>query len=418
MTRETIYRELFNDFINHPKIDSHEHLLPQASYQGKDDILFSILEKSYLPWICFGARDLYTTTCQKIDLRQRISTVPASSFYRYLLKAFDFMYGFRGDLLDDAEWETLRLAIEKEYAREQTIDKWLRNRLSIRRIVWDPYWAVGEYEADQALFVPVLRIDPYFFGFSASARDHDGNTPYRPGEEKERDICTFDDYLALIDRRFAEGLQAGITSLKCAIAYDRGLDFPPVTRERARRAFEREDGKEEAGEINDFQNFIFHYFLEKAVERNLPIQIHTGPGKAFQGAAFRLGIVFEIYRSVKISLLHGGFPWVGEPGAMAHFYPNLFIDLAWLPLLSPTCADLALTQWIEATGGSRIMLGGDSWNAEGAVGSLLYNLECLSRVLTGFVERRYLSLPTARDIGHLILWGNPVEFFGERLGLP
>jgi len=61
------------------------------------------------------------------------------------------------------------------------------------------------------------------------------------------------------------------------------------------------------------------------------------------------------------------------------------------------------------------MMGGDSWNVEGAVGSLLFNLETIAQVLGEMVETGYLSMADAQEIGKMILWDNPREFFASSL---
>lgn len=407
-SKDSTDREIWEALLESPKIDTHEHLLPQETFRESPDVLFAILEKSYLSWICFEARD-------RNSLREAMQKIPASAFLKYLQRAFAFMYDFSGDLRKEEDWQALQEMVHQAYTEKDLVAEWLRGKLRIEKVVLDRYWVVNDYNLERDLFVPVLRIDPYFYGFSASARDHDGQNPYTLGEQKGREIATFEDYISLMDRRFKEGVNRGIVALKCAIAYDRGLDFPYTPPEKARVAFEREDGQESPEEILDFQNFVFHYFLQKAADCDIPVQIHTGPGKSFQGAPYRLGPIFERYPSLKMALLHGGFPWVGEPGAMAHFYPNLYLDMTWLPLLSPTFSDLALAQWLEVTGGSRIMLGGDSWNVEGAVGAFLVSLESIARTLSGMVKRGYLSKSEAHEIGKRILWDNPLEFFGPRL---
>ena len=411
-----IGREFLDVFLSFPKIDTHEHLLPLEVFLGEADVLLSILRESYLPWICFGARDLKHYPWDRTTLLSEMKKVLASAFFKYLQQAFQFMYGFSGDLLQEETWQMLGGILRKAYEGNLPIE-WLRGKLHIQKVVLDRYWVVDDYDLDGDFFTPVLRIDPYLFGFSASAGDHDRKNPYTPEIRKGKEILTFEDYLALIEQRVERGVHLGIVALKCAIAYDRGLDFPCPPLEKARIAFEREDNQESPEEIWNFQNFIFHYFLRQALEYNLPIQIHTGPGKYFRGAPYRLGPIFEEYPTLKISLLHGGFPWIGEPGAMALFYPNCHLDLTWLPLLSPTFSDLALAQWVEVTGGSRIMMGGDSWNVEGAVGAFLFNLESLSRVLGRMVENKYLNRNEAQEIGKRILWDNSREFFGERLRL-
>ncbi|MDI3543165.1 MAG: hypothetical protein PWP57_768, partial [Candidatus Atribacteria bacterium] len=46
-----ISQELFSLFLESPKIDTHEHLLPPEQFIKSLDILFSVLERSYLSWI-------------------------------------------------------------------------------------------------------------------------------------------------------------------------------------------------------------------------------------------------------------------------------------------------------------------------------------------------------------------------------
>ncbi len=410
------WEEYYEGLLGKPKIDTHEHFLPSEEINDEKDPLFAILRDSYLPWILFGARDLKRTEFDKEELLHGISRVPASGFYRYLLRAFRFMYGIEENNITGNNWNVFSEAVTGARAEGlDLIEHWLFDTLGVQKAILDRYWVVGDYQVDRRRFAPVFRIDPYFFGFSSASRDHDGNTPYGPGEKKGEEIVTFADYLELVERRIKKGLAEGVVAFKCAVAYDRSLDFSLPSRQAAERAFYQEEGQEDSEGVIDFQNFLFHHFMRKAAEADLPVQIHTGPGKAFQSAASRLGSIFEMYSSVKISLFHGSFPWVGEPGAMALFYPNLNIDLVWLPVMSPSFGEIALTQWLETTGGARIMMGGDSWNVEGAVGSILENVEVIARVLARLERKGYLSAHTAWQIGQMILWDNPRDFFGERL---
>ncbi len=407
-----ISQELFSLFLESPKIDTHEHLLPPERFIESPDILFSILERSYLSWILSGTTGKSFNLTRE-ELLSRVKTIPASSFYRYLIGAFQFMYEFQDNSLSQENWEGLSRQIRENYENNDMVKKWLSGRLNIQKIILDRYWIVGDFQVDREIFSPVLRLDPFFFGYNREARDHDGQSPYFYANREGIKVETFDEYLNLIDHIFQQGIKEGISALKLAIAYDRGLSFNQVTREKAEVAFYREAGEETLEEIVNFQDFIFHYSFQKAEELSLPVQIHTGPGKAFQAAPSLLGPILETYRAVKISIFHGGFPWVGEPGAMALFYPNLYLDLVWLPLLSPTFSRLALSEWIETTGGARIMMGGDSWNVEGAVGSILFNLETMARVLGEMVDTGYLSVTDAQEIGKMVLWSNPEEFFAS-----
>lgn len=409
----SFYEDLFNQLLTWKKIDTHEHFLPQNTYQDHSDILFTILRESYLPWIIYGARDHNIVTITRDGLLQGMKKIPASAFLRYIIEAFHYMYGFSDDELNEKNWDQLSQRIRESYSKNNMLDHWIFDKLNIEKVVHDRYWKLGEFDIDLSHFYPVLRIDPLFYGYSKVKLNHDRMNPHIEAAKQGIYIETFDEYLSYIDQLFKNGIAKGIGTMKCAVAYDRTLRFERVEREQAERAFYKKDGTELSFEVRDFQDYIFHYCLQKAAEYHLPVQIHTGPGKAFESAASHLGNIFEEYHELKISLFHGSFPWVGEPGAMSLFYPNLYLDLVWLPVMSPTYAVLALSEWLETTGGARIMMGGDSWNAEGAVGSILYNLKTIAYVLTEKVEKKYLSRSSAEQIGKMILYDNPKEFLSR-----
>ena len=411
----SVYEDLFAQLVQWKKIDTHEHFFPQSHFQNSFDMLFAILQTSYLPWIIYGARDLNSVTMTREELLRGMKKIPGSAFLRYLMDAFGYMYDFTDECITEKNWETLSQIIRENYSNYDMLERWIFDKLNVKKVVLDRYWRPGDFDVDLQRFSPALRIDLLFYGFCRNQFDHDRMNPRVRAEEQGIKIQTFDDYLNYIDQLFQKGVDQKVGTVKCAIAYDRTLRFDNVERERAQKAFYKEDGLELPSEIKDFQDYIFHYCLRKAIDHHLPVQIHTGPGKAFQTAASHLGNIFEEYHDLKISLFHGSFPWVGEPGAMSLFYPNLYLDLVWLPVMSPTYAFLALSEWIETTGGSRIMMGGDSWNAEGAVGSILYNLKTIAQVLAEKVDKKYLSRSSAEEIGKMILWDNPREFLGERM---
>ena len=118
---------------------------------------------------------------------------------------------------------------DRSYEKDDMIKKWLSGRLNIQKIILDRYWIVGDFQVDREIFSPVLRLDPFFFGYSREARDHDGQSPYFYADREGIQVETFSEYLSLIDHILQKGMREGISALKLAIAYDRGLSFKPVS---------------------------------------------------------------------------------------------------------------------------------------------------------------------------------------------
>ena len=78
---------------------------------------------------------------------------------------------------------------------------------------------------------------------------------------------------------------------------------------------------------------------QKAIENDLPVQIHTGylagNGNILDnGQPIKLNNLFLRYPQAKFVLFHGGFPWTGEVAALGKMFPNVYLDLVWLPQIS------------------------------------------------------------------------------------
>ncbi len=88
---------------------------------------------------------------------------------------------------------------------------------------------------------------------------------------------------------------------------------------------------------------MFHWYVNKCTEQNLPLQIHTGYlagnwKKLENGRPFKLDNLFLKYRDTKFILFHGGYPWYSEVGALAKNFPNVYLDIVWLPQISREAA--------------------------------------------------------------------------------
>jgi hypothetical protein len=75
--------------------------------------------------------------------------------------------------------------------------------------------------------------------------------------------------------------------------------------------------------------------------------------------------LIEANPQTKFVLFHGGYPWVGETGAIAlRHWRHVWIDTLWLPTISPTMARRALHEWLEVMPSDRLLWGADCFNAE------------------------------------------------------
>ena len=386
-------------------IDTHEHIYPFNTIIKKNPTIFEILEGSYVSWIVpMPKKSDYE------ELSRRLKRVRGSAFLKSCIKAIHDIYGV--DIRDLSPY-SLMLASKKinEAYKNKEWQREVLRRARIKKCILDPYWNIWIEEYDKELFVLALRINMFLFGYNTEARDHNGNSPYDLAKKLGYAINNFDDYLDFIDKVFQRAKERGFVCLKSALAYDRALYFEEVSEEEARRIFGRSENELSQKEKMKFGDFIMHYILSKAEEYSFPIQIHTGLAIIEGSNPMNLVNLFRKYPDVKFILFHGGYPWTSEIAALLLSFPNVYADLCWLPIISPTAASHLLRELIEITGGSRIMWGGDCWVVEGTYGALLTMKQILIKVLAEYIEERYLTLSDAISIAESILRLNAEELF-------
>jgi len=85
--------------------------------------------------------------------------------------------------------------------------------------------------------------------------------------------------------------------------------------------------------------------------------------------------------------MHGSYPWTSDIAGLTHAYPNVWADLCWLPLISPTAAQSLMHELIDVCNADRLVWGCDTWTSEESYGARLAFLEVLSQVLYERIEK-------------------------------
>ena len=165
---------------------------------------------------------------------------------------------------------------------------------------------------------------------------------------------------------------------------------------------------------------MMHRLIELARKYNKPIQIHTGlqagDGNYIENSnPTHLANLFLKYRDVKFVLFHGGYPFDGELASLAKNFQNVYIDLCWLYIISPSYSYRYLHEWLETIPANKIMgFGGDYHNAENVYGHLLFAKEIIGNVLIEKVRDGYFSEEEAKTIATMILYDNAINLFSLR----
>jgi predicted TIM-barrel fold metal-dependent hydrolase len=105
-------------------------------------------------------------------------------------------------------------------------------------------------------------------------------------------------------------------------------------------------------EATPLHDYLFHQLFAWADEYNTPVQFHVGyfegSGNLIErGEPTPLTPLFLRYPRVRFALFHAAYPYWREAGALAKMFPNVFLDLCWVHILSPLAARRILDEWLD-----------------------------------------------------------------------
>lgn len=401
-------------------IDTHDHLqafdrIPGRvmTTQGRGMTLYSLWSHSYLtrttrisPWPADKSFDTWWSAAH-----DDFDDVRATSFYRYLLPAFRDLYDVDFDHITAVQARQLN---DRIYANYRT-DDWLRNviveRANIELMFIDPFWNRLQFAREYQFAVPVLNVTTIMRGSHPDRYASASDSPFAYAQRKEMSTTTFDDFLAVIDALFEDAVAADAVCLKSTQAYERTLQYNRVSKDQASAVYGRSPDNVTAAEQKQFEDFMFWRICQLSTKYELPFQVHTGDARIQGSNPMLLVDVIAANPETKFILFHGGYPWVGETGAIAMKHRNVWIDSCWLPTLSYTMARRAYQEWLDAVPSDRIMWGADTVDAEGIYAATEFTRQCLAEALTEKVGRGELREEHAHQIGRQIMRENALTLF-------
>ena len=417
------FRRIKTHLNNVPAIDTHDHLKPFAVMQGtvqtEDGIginLFSLWNSSYYTWI--NPLTPWPESGRFDDwwpkAKHDFANARATSFYRYQLPAFTDLYGVDFESLTDDQARELNHRIFTNSQKEAWIYEVVTERANIELMFNDPYWDRLAYTNNYPFGVAVLNVTRLLRGFHPTEFPAEVDSPFRYARENKLPSATLDEYLAVIEHWLIAGQSAGAVCLKTTTAYERTLQFDQVPRERAAEIYGRPKSMLTATEIKEFEDFIMWQLTQLSAKLGLPFQIHTGHARIQGSNPMNLLNLIEANPRTKFILFHGGFPWVGETGAILQRHgPHVWVDSVWLPTISYTMAKRAYQEWLEVMPSNHLMWGADAHHVEGIYGATEFTRRCLAEALAEKVERGELSEPQALHIGQQVLRDNALELFPQ-----
>ncbi len=414
------YRQIKARLDSTPAIDTHDHLPPFDQIAGRDQTdrgpgmtLHSLWQSSYYTW--FNPLAAWPKSGRFEDwwpqARHDFDNARATSFYRYQLPAFSDLYGVDFDAITDEQARTVNERIFDHYRDPNWVYEVITEKANIELMVMDPYWNRLGFAVEYPFAVPTINVTTFIRGIHPSDFTSPNDSPYQFAAWEGLKLDSLDDYIAVIEQIMLAGKSRGAVCLKTTTAYERALDFANASKESAARAWGRPRDKSSPEEVKAFQDYVLWRIVELSARHDLPFQIHTGHARIQGSNPMLLVDLIAANPKTRFILFQGGYPWVGETGAIATRYKNVWVDSVWLPTISYTMGKRAYQEWLEVMGSNRIMWGADAHHAEGIYAATEFTRRCLAEALAEKVERGELRLEHALRIGQQIMRDNALEMF-------
>lgn len=286
----------------------------------------------------------------------------------------------------------------------------LQDKAGIEKCVVD----YGASQLELEFLHPALRFDRFFYMDSAAMiRQFE--------QENNCSIRSYDDLSGLLTQLIGKGKAEGMVAIKCALAYRRTLKFDKWSDVEVKRSFDRlmasDDKPIPFNQAKPLQDALFYRLLEHAADLHIPIQVHTGM-QSGSGNDLRnsdptlLCNLFYEHPSVKFCLMHAGYPFSDQAAVLAKTFPNAYIDMSWVPLISSTVARHILDVLLDMVPMNKIIIfGGDHVIVEGAYAAAKLTREMIKVVFEQKMKRGELQKGVAFSIARKIMYDNGKEFF-------
>lgn len=405
-----------------PILDVHEHHIPET-FLNRDVGLLDMLRQSYAGWTESRPYPLPSESREEDpmlagsgnarweDIAGFVEGSGSNSFVRNIVGALDELYDLGGEGVTRENWEGLDREIRRRHADPDWTGEVMK-RARVTNVITDPYTdpLLNAREAFGENYRSVFRVNAFAMGWHPESRDHNGNSPFDYAGKLGAKLETFEDFVALLECTVDSMAARNQVALKNALAYDRDLCFDEPDLKLARRAWGSPDPSPE--ERKAFGDFAVDRLCSLAGERDIPMQMHLGTALIRGSRPLYAAGLIERHPRTRFLLMHLGYPWSSELLGMAFVYRNVWIDLTWSFLLSPSHFTRAFHEAIEILPDeSRMMLGGDNWHAEESFGTFRTARRLIGEALRAKVDAGYFSETDACRLAGKIMSENAAAFF-------
>jgi predicted TIM-barrel fold metal-dependent hydrolase len=216
--------------------------------------------------------------------------------------------------------------------------------------------------------------------------------------------------------------RAGVAGVKLSQSYHRRMDFLPREATEARRVFDALLQDEHPGLDSPAGRLLEDYLVfegcRAASEAGLTIQFHiglrAGNWGGLEGASPAPMVeLLRAFPDARFDFSHSGYPYLREGGVLAKTFPNVYLNMSWIHIVSPIGARTALKEWLRMVPYNKIIaFGDDVYYPEIVYGHLKVARQNVAAVLAEMVEEGAIGEAHALDVAQALFYDNPKALYG------
>jgi hypothetical protein len=225
---------------------------------------------------------------------------------------------------------------------------------------------------------------------------------------------SFDDLVSGVENEaITAAADPNCVAYKSIVAYRTGLDVGNPSSSDAEAAFARwrdDEWAETREHAKPVRDFLIRLTLDIAKANDRPFHFHCGGGDpdinlAYAGPRAIFPFLVDV-QDQPVVLVHSGYPWVREAAYIASVLPNVYLELSELIPWAWGQVEWALEMLVGTVPAAKLLYGSDeAGEPEAFWASALLGRSALQHVLDRFVERDYVSIDDAQELGRLVLAG-------------
>ncbi|MDE0263687.1 MAG: amidohydrolase family protein [Bryobacterales bacterium] len=421
--------ELLEAIDEIPLVNTHEHIIPEEERTSSRIDFFTLAGHYAISDVIsagLSGDDLAVVRNPDAPAEQRWrafepfwKSARMTGYGRALRIAIQDIYGV--DQISGATLPEINRRIEAAN-RPGLYEEILIRRSNIAYSVLDDYWNAAPVRPDPRFFVCARKFDRFVAPQSAS--------DIRNLEElTDVSITGLAGLKRALETSFQQSLEIGMVTVKSTLAYNREILYAEVAERDAESSLQSLLGANRtppAGfrsrverPFRPLEDHMFHHLIGLAAAHDVPVQIHTGlhagNGNFVENSKpTHLTNLFFLFPQVKFDLFHMSYPYHGEAAAIAKVFPNVYVDLCWAHIISPSASRRALHEFLDTVPSNKIFgYGGDYRYPELSYAHAKMARRNISQVLAEKVSEGSCSEEEALELGRKLLHDNPDALFGD-----